>query len=189
MTGGAATAVATYLLDTGIVLGFQKCGHLDALADAASSVAVALVEEVYDEITDPRGGKHVDAASKARRVIDASKISLCSIPLGSTEARTFSAIRRGRTSSADLGEAASIAVAVHGPSYVFVTNDGAASLRSLQELRGRTMSFHPFLRVLADAGAIGPERSDEIATAIQGLRDWGATQPTWWGQWLALARG
>jgi hypothetical protein len=55
-----------------------------------------LVEEVYDEITDPRGGKHVDAAS---------------------------------------------------------------------------------------------ERSDEIAKAIQGLRDWGATQPKSWGERLALARG
>jgi hypothetical protein len=175
-----------YLLDTGIVLGFQKSGHLEALTEASGRVRIAIVEEVYDEITDPRGGKHAVAACQAKRAIDGSGIELRSIPVGSPAASTFSLLRIGKTSpTADLGEAASIAVAVHDGSVTFVTNDAAASLRALQELRGRTLSFHPFLGILAEGGGLPATRAGAIAQAIRGLGDWRASHPLWWDAWLA----
>ena len=123
-----------FLLDTGIVLGFQKSGHLDVMTEASSRIPLALVE-------------------------------------------------------ADLGEAASIALAAHDPSMTFVTNDGAASLRGLQELRGRTMSFHPLLAILVEKGGIAPAKASALAKAVQDLRDWRATHPHWWDAWCAGQTG
>jgi hypothetical protein len=175
-----------FLLDTGIVLGFQKAGHLDALVGSAARVPLALAEEVYDEITDPRGGRHGDAAARAKRAIDGSAIDVRSIMTGSAAETTFSALRAGRASpTADLGEAASIALAAHDPDLTFVTNDAAASLRSLQELRGRTLSFHPLLRALVEGGGLPAARAGELAVAIRTLGDWRATHPLWWDAWLA----
>lgn len=174
-----------YLLDTGIVLGFQKSGQLDALTDAAAHVSIAVVEEVYDEITDPRGGKHAASALKAKTAIDASNIKLRSIAVGSLEAATFGALRLGKTSpTADLGEAASIALAAHDDSLTFVTNDAAASLKALQELRGRTLSFHPFVAILVECGALTAGKAGVLATAVRGLGDWRARHPLWWDAWL-----
>jgi hypothetical protein len=105
--GPSAIATSTHLLDTGIVLAFQKSGHLDALTDASSASAIAIVEEVYDEITDPRGGRHAAAAADARILIDGSKIQVVSVALGSIEAATLTVFRTGKSSaSSDRGEAA-----------------------------------------------------------------------------------
>jgi hypothetical protein len=175
----------TYLVDTGVVLGFQKAGHLDALADAGHGISLVLVEEVYDEVTDPRNDKHAVAARDAKRLIDASKVRVCSISLGSPAAATHSSIRAGKKSAtADLGESASIAFAVHNAGFTFVTNDAAASLRGLQGLRGRTLSFHPFLALLVESGALLRHRSEAIAIAIRKLSDWRAIQPVWWDDWV-----
>jgi hypothetical protein len=175
-----------YLLDTGIVLGFQKASQLDALTDAAAHVPIAIVEEVYDEVTEPRGGKHAALASLAKRAIDGSNIELRSIAVGSPESATFGAFRAGKSSpTADLGEAASIALAAHDGSLTFVTNDAAASLRALQELRGRTLSFHPFLAILVERVGLSAARAGALATTIRGLGDWRATHPLWWDAWLA----
>lgn len=178
-----------FILDTGIVLGFQKANHLDALTEAAAHVPLIIVEEVYDELTDPRNGKHVDAASRARFAIDGSNIERRSIALGSIEAMTFASLRIGKKSAtADLGEAASIAVAAHDASLTFVSNDAAAALRGLQELRGRTLSFHPFVAILVERGALTMAKAGTLAAAIRSVSDWKATHPLWWDPWMAGAR-
>lgn len=177
-----------FLLDTGIVLGFQKSKHLDALVAASTRVSIAFVEEVYDEITDPRGGKHAAAAEQAKVAIDGSRIAVRSIAVDSPEAATFAALRRGKSSpTADLGEAASIALSAHDTGITFVTNDAAASLRALQELRGRTLSFHPFLALLVERGAIHVHTAAVLATGIRTLGDWRASHPLWWDSWLVQA--
>jgi predicted nucleic acid-binding protein len=175
----------SYLLDTGIVFGFLKPGHLGVLVSASNVVPLAIVEEVYDEVTDPRNGKHAMSAKQAKASIDASAIHVESIMLGSAAADTLTAIRSGRTSSSDVGEAASIALAVHDERYVFVTNDAAATKRALQELRGRTMTFHPFLRELVSRGALPSNQAAKLAVDIKSLKDWTAIEPVWWATWLA----
>ena len=158
-----------YLLDTGIVLGFQKGGHLEALITAAAVVSIVLVEEVYDELTEPRNGRHEEAAARAKTALDASRITVRSIRTGSDAAATFAALRTGKKSAtADLGETGCIALAAHDPSLTFITNDAAASLRSLQELRGRTMSFHPFVAAVVESGALSPAAAASVATAVKG---------------------
>jgi len=170
------------------MLGFQKARHLDALTEASAHVPLIMVEEVYDEVTDPRNGKHADAASRAKFAIDGSKINRRSIALGSIHATTFASLRTGKSSAtADLGEAASIALAAHDASLTFVSNDAAATLRGLQELRGRTLSFHPFVAVLVERGALTMAKAGTLATAIRALGDWKATHPLWWDNWLAAA--
>jgi hypothetical protein len=182
--------MTVYLLDTGIVVGFQKAGHLDALVQAASRVSLAIVEEVYDEIvTDAMMTKHRAAATEAKELIGTSRMVVRSLKLASVEAATHAAIRAGKTSAtADIGESASIALAAHDGDVIFVTNDAAASLLALQELRGRTMSFHPFLAMLVDSAAMAADKCATIAADIQKARDWRVKEPAWWVEWLKSQR-
>lgn len=176
-----------FLLDTGIVLGFQKSNQLHALIQAAENVPIAIVEEVYDEITDPRNGKHAASALSAKTAIGASKITVRSIAVGSPEAVTFGSLRLGKTSpTADLGEAASLALAAHDLGLTFVTNDAAACLKGLQELRGRTLSFHPFVAILVERGGMTMGTAGILAAAIRGLVDWRASHPLWWDGWQTM---
>ncbi len=175
----------SYLLDTGIIFGFQKSKHLDALVGASRVVNLAIVEEVYDEVVTHALTKHRGHATEAKELLATSKVAIHRLKLASPEAATHQAIRAGKSSAtADLGESASIAWAIHNATVTFVTNDPAAARRSLQELRGRTMSFHPFLAMLGERGAVPVERCAKIAVAVQALTDWGAREPLWWSRWL-----
>ncbi len=178
------TDAGTYVLDTGVVVGLQKSGHLGVLAKAARAVRIVLVEDVYDEVTAPRGGKRAVEAKEAKTLIDASDVKTESIPMGSPMADAYEALRAGKSSpTADVGEAASIAYAIHHPVAVFVANDRAAALRGLQELRGRTMSFHPFLRELVDSRSVTRREAEQIGKDIRKLNDWNAPEPLWWFDW------
>ncbi len=72
------TDAGTYVLDTGVVVGLQKSGHLGVLANAAKAVRLVLVEDVYDEVIAPRGGKRAVEAKEAP-LIDASDVKTESI--------------------------------------------------------------------------------------------------------------
>jgi hypothetical protein len=178
------TDAGTYVLDTGVVVGLQKSGHLGVLANAAKAVRLVLVEDVYDELIAPRGGKRAVEAKEAKTLIDASDVQKESILIGSPMADAYESLRTGKTSpTADVGEAASIAYAIHHPEAVFVANDRAAALRGLQELRGRTMSFHPFLRVLVDSRGVTRREAEQLGKDIRKLSDWSAPEPLWWFDW------
>ena len=154
------TDSGTYVLDTGVVV------------------------DVYDEVTAPRGGKRAVEAKDAKALIDTSGVKTESILMGSPMADAYDSLRTGKTSpTADVGEAASIAYAIHHPGAVFVANDRAAALRGLQELRGRTMSFHPFLRVLVDSRGVTRREAEQIGKDIRKLNDWNAPEPLWWFEW------
>jgi hypothetical protein len=179
-----AASPRRYLLDTGIVLIFQKTGHLEALTLATRTVNILLVEEVYDEVTEPRNDKHKEAASAAKTTLDDSDAEVVSILLGSPVADTYSALRGGKQSAtANVGESASIAYAAHNRDVVFVTNDRAASFLALRELRGRTMTFHT-LTVLVDDRAMVRHRAKEVVDAIPGVKDLWAVRPLWWDDWV-----
>ena len=90
------TDSGTYVLDTGVVVGLQKSGHLGVLANAARAVRIVLVEDVYDELTAPRGGKRAVEAKDAKALIDASDVKTESILMGSPMADAYESLRTGR---------------------------------------------------------------------------------------------
>lgn len=61
--------VYRYLLDTNVVVVFQKAAHLRALVAAASTISMAMVDDVYDELTVPKPGRPTRAEmSDAARI-------------------------------------------------------------------------------------------------------------------------
>lgn len=176
----------TFLLDTNVVSYFLQIGREPELAAAAKRCPMAVVDEVYRELKlDPRrGGKAFT------RWFDASNIGIRPIEVGSPASMTLAQLRQmGPPNSnlpppnKDLGERASIALAVSDPSLTFVAHDRNAMWIALRELwmaGERFVGVPVFVRRLFDAEAlIEPEVADEIIAQIK------PAQPTWWASWRA----
>lgn len=169
-----------FVLDTGVVLGFQKAAQLAVLVQASQKVPLILIEEMYDEIVRPRNNKHSEQARQAKELFQASAFMVVSLDVDGSEAAILAKLRGGKASPSDMGEAASIAYAYSHEECIFVTNDAAAALQALTELRGRTMAFFPFVAELVRASAMDENDARRLSTTIPALRDWRATVPTWW---------
>jgi hypothetical protein len=100
-----------YLLDTNVVVVFQKAAHLRALVAAASTVSMAMVDDVYDELTLPKPGRAEKAEMReAASVLGGSAIGVEEILVSSPEDDVRTNLRaRGNPGP---GEAASVAFAV-----------------------------------------------------------------------------
>lgn len=131
----------TYVLDTGVLVALQRAGHLSALVDISERVTLVVLEEVRDELIEGAKPKHAKAAEQARITLEGSQIRVEVIDITEPAAARLAALRAGKTSDSDLGEAASIAWAASRPDAMFVTRDGQAALLGLEELRGRVMGF------------------------------------------------
>jgi predicted nucleic acid-binding protein len=178
-----------YLLDTNVVVIFQKAGRLDALV-AAASVPMAMVDDVYDELTVPKLGKPKTAEMiEVAVAIRESAIKVEEISAGSTEdaiRTSFLARTRGRPGA---GEAASVAFAVERDDHVVVTTDRAAvasPARLYAELPGevgRMLGLHAFLRTLVDWTALDRAVARHVSDEAQTLSN--LDPPHWWAAWSA----
>ena len=176
----------TDLLDAGVVIVLQRTGHLDALASIAAQFKLLVVEEVYDEVTNPPGGKYANEAAQAKAALDVHTESVSLDPT-SDAARRLDALRsrKKKITKADLGEAASVAWLLDHADTTFVTRDAAASFLALDELQSRVTTFFQFLRDAVDAGTLDAEKARLVATAApitDGVR---AVPPLWWDAWIA----
>lgn len=177
-----------YILDANILTRFQDAGQLAALCRAASSVPLLIVEEVYDELTLQRPGDKAEILRKkraAQNILDASAKSFLvrGIVPDSPAHHMLLALRSGRTSERDIGEAASVALACEDPSLVFVCGDKNATLSALNELHSageRVLRPHVFLRRLLESGALHP---DEALACSECFGNYGI-KPSWWARWL-----
>ncbi len=170
----------TYALDAGVVIALQRAQRLNALGAAASRVPIVIVEEVRDELIDVPP-KHAHFASEVRQaLLSPGLVRVESIALGDPAAAVLGTLRRGRTASTDLGEAASIAWASRRPDAVLVLRDGHAAMLAVEELRGRVLGLFGFLMVLVDVGVVDRSQMAELATALAQAPDVKARIPTWW---------
>jgi predicted nucleic acid-binding protein len=163
-----------YILDANVVVVFQKAGRLAALVVAASQVSMAMVDDVYDELTVPKPGKPATAEMReVARVFHGSVITVEAILVGSP----------------GLGEAASVAFAVHRHDHVVVTTDrkavaGAAKLYAeLPGEVGRIIGLHALLRTLVGRGALAVGIATEVADAAKEASN--LDLPVWWQAWVA----
>jgi hypothetical protein len=177
-----------FLLDAQLVIDFQASNALHALAKAAETVELAVVEQVFHEVTLPRAGDKSDTADKkmfAGRALAGSRLEIVELNPGTAPEPTLKALLAARLGSSkkDTGEAASIAIAKHDPSLVFVTGDKTATLWALNELfhtGERVMRVPVFVRTLHERGALA---ASVVRAVAERAASHGAV-PTWWSSWL-----
>lgn len=174
-----------FLPDAGILIRVQRAGHLPALAAAAATAPMALAQEVYDELTKPRQGKHALLAKQAKQILDGSQIQLRSVQLGSPAATSFTRLRGNKTNVvADRGECASVALAIHDPTLRFVTIDRSMTFTALNELPGRVLTLHRFLRELVEGTHLARQAARDIADTVRPQGGMHAPEPEWWAAWI-----
>lgn len=81
-----------YLLDANAVIPLQRTGQLDALVAIGAKLQLLVVEEVYDELCEPRGGKLSREAAEMRRALDGN-VTLASIEPESAASARFDALK------------------------------------------------------------------------------------------------
>jgi predicted nucleic acid-binding protein len=178
----SVAAAREYVLDAGILIALQRAGHLSAIVEVSEKVTLVLLEEVYDELV--RGpSNHAKAAEQARSTLAQSRVGVMSIDHRDPAAAKLAAMRSGKTSTADLGEAASIAWATERASAVFVTADAKAALRGLEELRGRAIGFFQFLAEIMDLGGMDATLAAQIADDLRPSGLASVREPLWWRDW------
>ncbi|WP_437835482.1 hypothetical protein [Sorangium sp. So ce1153] len=182
MTTGAA--LRAYVLDTGVLIALQRAGHLSILVDVSERVPLVVLEEVRDELIVDAGPRHARAAEQARITLEGSQIRVEAIAIADPAAARLQALRAGKTSASDLGEAASIAWAGSRPEASFVTRDGQAALQGLEELRGRAMGFFQFLAELVDLGVLDVSVAAQAAEDTVKASGVTARAPLWWSDWV-----
>ncbi|MCC6554374.1 MAG: hypothetical protein IT372_15435 [Polyangiaceae bacterium] len=175
-----------YLLDSNVVITFQRANRLAELAAAAATVGLAIVDDVEEELTHPpRPADPVTAKMKdVARVIAGSSIEVIPIIAGSPEDWGREALKR----LVGAGEAASVAVAVRRSDLIFVTEDIRAvegeKLRLYRELpgeAGRIIGIHSLLRILVERSAI----TAQVATNVSDAGGRSNGPPLWWADWAA----
>lgn len=165
-----------YLLDANVVAYFIGAGQAEALSAASKMVSMTIVAEVRDELLRDkvRGGRWFEAW------LAGSKINTRSILTGSAAATTLGALMPAEGVK-DVGERASIALAVHDPTLCFVTHDKNGLWIAVRETWSpgeRLLGLAPFLRRLYEAKAlVTPEVLDQVVAMIPQQR------PTWWSSW------
>jgi hypothetical protein len=171
-----------YLLDANVIIYFKAAGYLPALVGAAEKVRIVVAREVYDEVVT----NNTKDGPLVKKYIDGTSIDVRGIPL--KDAPALAALRSGRVKGSagrtgDLGEDASIVLAVADKNLVFVTNDKDAAfyaLGELRETRGRVMTLHVFLRELVQQEALLPKVARQVAAKLN-------RAPSWWVAWCAAA--
>jgi predicted nucleic acid-binding protein len=183
-----------YLLDTNTVVVFQKARRLDALVASASKVQMAMVDDVYDELTRPRRGKPKTAEmTEAATALRGSAIMLEEIVVGSPEDATRTSLLNRTRGRPGAGEAGCVAFAVSRHDRVIVTTDRDAvgsPARLYAELPGevgRMIGLHAFLRTLVERGALEPEVATHVSDTAQAERNSNLAPPLWWASWSAAA--
>lgn len=175
-----------YLLDTCIVAAFQQAGEIEAFVEIATAVPIVLVEEVYDELTDPSRGKP-ERAREAKASLD-GVVTVIGIVVGAPAAQTLAQLRKTRSSTKDLGEDASIALALHDDRLTFVTHEARAVFDAVESIAPRVLTLHPFLRHIVGHGAIDRSVACRISASILRAKkaEWRAP-PAWCADWTAAA--
>lgn len=165
----------TYLLDSNVVSYFLHCRREADLMEAASRCPLAIAEEVAKELKKSRrdGGRFTTW-------FGGGNIASLGIQIGSSVDQTFDALasltERGK------GERASIALAAHDSTLVFVANDKNAMWMALAELHSpgeRMIGVPVFLRRLHDEAGLSAVALDAIKAIYPGR------YPTWWADWRA----
>lgn len=176
------------LLDACSVSYFFQAGQKAFIERAAAVCRIHLMDSVLEELAKETSWGA--GCVKLIRALEANaQAEVHSMLLGTEEAALFNrlrTIRPRKISTRDQGELASIALAVHRPELVLVTEDHGALRWALDEIPGfpcRVTRTAAWIRAVVGHGA-----------SLQGvsLPAWAAKAPpplpVWWAEWLAADR-
>lgn len=169
----------TYLLDNNVISFFWNRGREKDLAFAATKVALAIVAEVRDE-----AARHPTYGARFTKWLPGTQIGCLEIALGSKAHVVLAELTQAQTTTKDMGERASVALASTIRDLVFVTHDTNATVLAHRELfeRGeRVIGLAVFLRRLAEDAGTSPVALDDVMQVSQH----GKRPPTWWPSWRA----
>ncbi len=167
-----------YLLDTNVLSYFLHAGQKKALALIATRMPLALVDEVHQEML-----KDTKRGAEYRKWQPSTGIVVRTLSVGSVGATCLGKLRKKSGDSKNLGEYASIALAVDDPGLVFVTNDQKGAWLAQRELVAegeRVLGFWAFLHRAQAATNMSRTVAETVARVA--LVD---HEPTWWADWLA----
>jgi hypothetical protein len=170
----------SFVLDTGVVIAFQRAGELNLLAHMGSNLSLVMVEEVRDELLGVPSKRAHFARELQGELIDPGRLRVESMLADDPATEVLRLLRRGRMTATDLGEDASIAWASTRPEAWMVLRDRRAAMLALEELRGRTLGLFGFLAAAADSGAADRDRVKAAGSAMTDTPALAVRAPTWW---------
>lgn len=173
------TGPRTLLLDANVLSYFFNAGRKQELAAVAAALQLAVVEEV-----DREARQHKQRGVEYMRWQPTSGIVVRPLALGGTGATVLAALRGASTGLKDVGELASIGLAVEDPTLRFVTNDkGGAwiAMRELVDTDDRVIRFWRFLRDAQAAAGLRRDAVRDVAAQAHLQHD----APLWWAAWVA----
>lgn len=173
------------LLDACSVSYLFQAGQKGFIESATQVCRVHLAEDVLFELSKEttwgKGCEKLFGNLRERGLVDVH-----SLLLGSDEATLFNRLRSSRprrVAAKDQGELASIALAVHRPNLVLVTEDHGAMRWALDQIPGfpcRVSRTAGWIRAVVERGV--------RATAV-GLGAWASLVPgplpEWWAGWVS----
>ncbi len=121
--------MTTYLLDTNVLSYFLNTGNEDQLAGCASTIRLATVGQVREELAGAQG-----VGGRYQAWLATARIEVIDIVLGSPEHALLAQLQLGVTTHRGRGERECIAVAALCLDLVFVANDKNAMWLALREL-------------------------------------------------------
>lgn len=169
----------TYLLDNNILSYFLNADRKNDLKRIADVLPLVVVQEVHEEAL-----RHGERGGEYKNWQPGSGIAIRGIPVGGKGSGCLAQLRTDTSGLKDLGELASIALAVEDESLVLVMNDKNGLWIALRELvtpGERVLRLTTFLRRAHDAVGL----TDECVRALAKKAQINVAPPTWWAEWSA----
>lgn len=161
-----------FVLDTDVVIALEKAG--DALRlGSRGPFPVILTDVVWDELEAPG-----DIEVRAQRFAKAIAGDVITLEADSPEAATMVALQEAPKIEGP-GEHSVIAYCHHHPEAIAVLQDKAAVRRSIEELRGRVLSFHGLVGELVTRGHVSWGEARIMASRYRRQYNH-ARIPVWW---------
>ncbi len=176
-----------YALDADVLASFQRARQDEALA-AAGRLPVVITDTVWDELVlgpilkmpvgiSTREEAHRRAQAEAmEEVLRSIAGGRTEILAGSPEATNLARLQRA--GSVGQGEDSVIALAVSRPDVVPVMIDRAGLARAIEEVPGRVLSLHGFLRTIERDAGFPRGVSDAVSAYLQKAKSF--VPPLWW---------
>jgi hypothetical protein len=171
-------AAPSYLLDNNVLSYFFNAGLKAALAAIGAKVPLAVVAEVHAEALN-----HRQRGAEYRGWQAQGHLTVCPLVVGGAGSVCLGQLY-SKTTGKDLGEYASIALAVEDPSLILVTNDKNAHWIAARELivgTDRVLRFWTFLRRMQPLAELKAADVAAIAQAPALCTD----TPLWLADWVA----
>lgn len=161
MTAGSSVSSPVYLLDNNVVSYFFNAGAEADLVRVAKAVPLVVVREVHEE-----AARHPTRGKQYEKWQPSSGLEVRDIVVGGEASTCLASLQTASGSLKDLGELASIALALEDRGLVVVSND--------------KIRLSTFLRRAHAAAGLTKSTATKLAKHSQLV----AGLPTWWTDWL-----